>query len=209
MNAGRAAFVLTALLALGCSSSERPLGSTTATLFGPEARLDSWTTSLVEGIHVHAFEPEWPCAAAGMNEILGAVSGAMPEPRLDMKQLSAGLDAVMESMLATANGPAHGGPDRAVLALRRADESLLVDFPRLRPEEKERLFKAGDVKAVYIRPARTTAARLERGWVRVVRAEGGRAEVDLFLVLRMLAPDAPVGTLQVITRVEWPPSGTR
>jgi hypothetical protein len=175
----------------------------TATLFGPGARLDAWTTSVVEGIHVHAFQPEEPCAAAGMSEVLA--SGERLSGRLDMKQMNVNLDAMMESMLATSSGPAQGGRDRAVLALRRADEALVVDLPRLRPEEKERLFKAGEVKATYWRPLRTAAARLARGWVRAVRLDRGGTEYELFLVLQPERPDAGYESLQVVTRVAWPP----
>jgi hypothetical protein len=207
----RAALVLSSVLALGCAGSERPSGSTTATLFGPDWGLETWKTSVVEGVHVHALEPDQPCIAVGMGENPSTSSEALPERRLDMKQMSAKLDAVMESMLATSSGPAHGGPGRTVLALRRPDrnESLIVDLPRLESGEREGLFRAGDLKAVYSRSPLVPAARLERGWVRAKRADSGRIEYDLFLVLRMLAPDAPVATLQVITRVVWPPPGPR
>jgi hypothetical protein len=212
VNAARAGAVLIAAVALaGCASREWPTGSATATLFGPEARLDRWTTSVVEGIHVHAFHPEQPCEAAGMNEILSAAPGVLPERRLDMKQMSAGLDAMAESMLATSNGPAFGGPDRAALALRRfgangsVEESLVVELPRLRPDEKEKLFKTGELKAVYWRPARTADARLARGWARSVRLDSGGLEVELFLVLKPERPDAGYESLQVVTRVTWPP----
>ena len=206
-----AALLIGALAAAGCAGHEWPTGSATATMFGPNARLEGWTTSVVEGIHVHALQPEQPCAAADMKEFLSAAPGTLPEPRLDMKQMSSSLDARMESMLVTSNGPALGGPDRTVLALRRIGgdgsvaESLLVDFPRLRRDEKERLFKAGDVKAVYSRPARTPVARLTRGWVRAVRLDAGTADYELFLVLLPERPDAGSESIQFITRVEWPP----
>jgi hypothetical protein len=203
--------LFTALAAAGCGGKEWPTGSATATMFGPDGRLDGWTTSVVEGIHVHALQPEQPCVAAGMNEYLSAASGTMPEPRLDMKQMSSSLDARMESMVATSNGPAFGGPDRTVLALRRIQgdglvlESLLVEFPRLRRDEKERLFKAGELKAVYSRPARSPVARLARGWVRAVRLDAGGTDYELFLVLRPERPEAGSESIQIITRVEWPP----
>jgi len=204
-------FLIVVLATVGCASRDWPTGSATATVFGPDARLDGWTTSVVKGIHVHAFQPEQPCAAAGMNEIRGAGSGVMPDRRLDMKQMNAGLDALMESMLVTSNGPSHGGLDRTVLALRRIGgdgsvaECLVLDLPSLRRDEKERLFRAGELKAVYSRPARTPDARLARGWVRAVRLDSGGTDYELFLVLTPERPDAGYESMQVITRVEWPP----
>jgi hypothetical protein len=110
-------------------------------------------------------------------------------------------------MLATANGPAHGGAGRAVLALRRAasDESILVDLPLLKPDEKDRTFRAGELKAVYSHPARTPVARLTRGWVRALRLDAGGTDYELFLVFTPERPGAGVETIQVITRVAWPP----
>jgi hypothetical protein len=208
MRSLRAGVVLLALLAaVGCSQRERPSGTATATLFGPDARLDAWTTSVVEGVHVHAFQPEEPCVAAGMSEVLGAASGTLPEGRLDLKQVNATLDALTESMLATANGPAHGGAGRAVVALRRAasDESILVDLPLLKAGEKDRTFRAGELKAVYSQPARRPRARLARGWVRAVRLDGGGTDYELFLVFTPERPDARIETIQVVTRLAWPP----
>jgi hypothetical protein len=211
MTVVRAAALLGALLALGCSGSERPSGSATATLFGAETGLANWKTSVVEGIHVHAMEPDQPCVAAGMDEIRSAAAGVLPERRLDMRQFNPHLDAMTESMLATSSGQAHGGPGRTVLALRRPErqETLIVDLPRLESGQTEGLFKAGDVKAVYSRPPLVPGARLERGWVRAMRSDSGRTVYDLFLVLRMLSPDPPLRTLQVITRVDWPPADPR
>src|SRR5437762_293208 len=55
------------VLALGlaaCSSAPRPpSGASTVTLFGPETRLETWKTSVVEGHHVHAARPDEPCLA--------------------------------------------------------------------------------------------------------------------------------------------------
>jgi hypothetical protein len=208
MSPDRMGALLIALFAAGCCGHrEWPTGTTTATLFGPDARLDGWTTSVVEGIHVHALQPEQPCAAAGLSEILSAAPGARPEGRLDMRQMNEKLDVTMESMLATANGPAHGGIGRAVVALRRAqsDESILVDLPRLNPGEKDRTFRAGEVKAVYSHPARTPGDRLARGWVHALRLDSGAMDYELFLVFRPERPDAGYESLQVVTRVAWPP----
>jgi hypothetical protein len=210
MTAPRAALVLIALLgAIGCAHREWPLGTTTATLFGPDARFDGWTTSVVEGIHVHSARPEEPCGAGGLAEVMGKVGDALPdkpERRDTLRDLGKGLDAVMESMLVESNGPAHGGKDRTVLALRRpeSDESIVVDLPRLKADETERTFRAGELKAVYERPVKTAEAGLARGWVRALRAGSDGMEYDLFLVFTPLRPGA-YETLQVVTRVLWPP----
>jgi hypothetical protein len=117
----------------------------------------------------------------------------------------------MELLAAKDSGPAMGGPGRTLLALRHlatngstADQSVLVDLPRLKPGESERLFKAAEFQASFERPPMTVEARLERGWIRATRRDSGRIEYDLFLVLKPLRPGA-YESMQVVTRVEWPP----
>ncbi len=210
MRSSRAALVLLATLgAVGCAHREWPRGSTTATLFGPDARLDGWTTSVVEGVHVHSARPEEPCEAAGLAEIAAAAGAivADTEAKKDVfRDLGKSAGNFLEVMLTQSIGPAHGGKDRSVVALRRSDgnESIIVDLPRLKADETEKTFRAGDVKAVYERPPKTAEATLARGWVRALRTGPGAMEYDLFLVFTPLRPDA-YESMQVVTRVEWPP----
>jgi hypothetical protein len=210
MTASRAALVLIATLgAAGCAHREWPRGSTTATVFGPDARLDGWTTSVVDGIHVHSARPEEPCEAAGLAEVAAAAGAAVAEKeetKNALRGLGKSASSFMEMMLAQSNGPAHGGKDRTVVALRRldADESIVVDLPRLKADETEMTFRAGDVKAVYERPPKTPEATLARGWVRALRTGAGAMEYDLFLVFTPLRPGT-YESMQVVTRVEWPP----
>jgi hypothetical protein len=194
MTTRRAALVLLATLgALGCSHHEWPRGSTTATLFGPDARLDGWTTSVVEGIHVHSARPEEPCEAAGLGEVAAKIGEALQdsEERKDaVRGLGKGMGTFMEAMLAQNNGPAHGGKDRTVVALRRSDgdESIVVDLPRLKADETEHTFRAGELKAVYEHPVKTASAGLARGWVRALRTGSGGHGVRPFPRLHPAAP---------------------
>jgi len=211
MTRARAVLVLVFVLgAVGCAHREWPRGSATATLFGPDPRLDAWTTSVIEGIHVHSARPEEPCTAASLQEVTSAISVAAGEKRDDLKDafkdMGRSMGTLMEALMVQTGGPAHGGPDRTVLALRRpaGEESIIVDLPRLKADEKERTFKAGDFKAVYERPALTAEAHVARGWVRAVRVDSGGMEYDLFLVLKPVRPGA-YESLLVVTRVEWPP----
>jgi len=207
------------VLALGlaaCSSAPRPpSGASTVTLFGPETRLETWKTSVVEGHHVHAARPDEPCLAAAAGEYLGAASQALGTQDERLREPAGKLGGVMSSFMeqltTESSGPALGGPDRTVLALRHfaadgstPDQCVLVDLPRLKAGEAERLFKAAEFRATFERPPRNVEARLERGWIRATQLDSRRTEYDLFLVLKPLRPGA-YETLQVITRVEWPP----
>jgi hypothetical protein len=154
-----------------------------------------------------------------MTEIANSAAGLLAERKEELKEpvknLSKTMGSLIETLIAEGKGAALGGPDRTVLALRHlaadgstADQSVLVDLPRLKSGESERLFKAAEFQASFERPPLTVEARLERGWIRATRLEGGRTEYDLFLVLKPLRAGA-YESMQVVTRVEWPPAGPR
>jgi hypothetical protein len=179
-------------------------------VFGADPRLETWKTSVVEGIHVHSIRPDEPCPAEGIGQIAGKLSQAIRDQdettRHNLRDLGRTMNATLELMMARSSGPAHGGADRTVVALRReaTDETIIVDLPRLRPEEGEHTFRAGDVKAVYERPSMTAEAALVRGWVRAVRYDAGAVDYDLFLVLKPVRREAGE-SMQVVARVSWPP----
>lgn len=215
----RAAAAVLLLLALAaCSSRERPRGDATVTLFGPGARLEPWKTAVIEGVHVHPAQPDLPCLSSAIEAVAGAAGDAMAagneKLREPAKDLGRRMGTFMELLVAEGQGPARGGPGRTVLALMRLDaggsriqESLLVDLPRLPPGETEKLFRAPDVQAWFERPPKTVEAALERGWVRAVRDGSGTVDYDLFLVLKPAARNPWYESLQVVTRVSWPPPG--
>jgi hypothetical protein len=196
----RSALVLAALALAGCSStSALPRGSTTITLFGPGARLDAWSTLVVDGVHVHAESIDRPCAVSAAGE-LGAVFGKLAD-RSEEAGRKAG--EAMETACMATRGRSYGGRNRTALILRKADEALVVQFPRLRAQETERIFRPGEFAAAFERPLTKPEAALERGWVRALRGPSG-TEYELFLVLKPAAPGAGYESLQVVTRVETP-----
>lgn len=192
----RTALVLAALALAGCSTSPRPAGSATLTLFGPEPRLESWKTSVVEGVHVHASEGE-PCTLSSLVAAAAAATGK----GVQADRFAEAAQGLCPPLL----GPAYGGPDRTTVVFRSpANEALIVVLPGLKPDESDRLFRAGECSAAVERPLKTVEAVLDRGWVRAVRAPGGRTEFELFLVLKPVRSGASYESLQVITRVVAP-----
>lgn len=206
----RAALVLAALLAAGCSSSSepRPMGSAAVTLFGPGARLETWKTSVVEGWHVHPSQSEDPCTVPVMAEMVGVLGSLQPD-REKSEKLNKAMGDVMTHLCANMHGKSYGGKGRVAVVLRHygedgrtADEALVVDLPALQPGETERLFKKGEFQAAFQRPPRTEEALLERGWVRARRIDRGSSEFELFLVLKPARPDAGYESLQCVARVD-------
>jgi hypothetical protein len=190
----RAALILAALTLAGCSSSSAlPSGSATLTLFGPGARLDAWTTLVADGVHVHADSIDRPCVVSVAGD-LGAVFG---------KEAGRKAGEAMETACMAMRSRSYGGRNRTALILRSADEALIVDLPRLKTEETERVYRAGQFTAAFERPLAKAEAALERGWVRALRVPSG-TEYELFLVLKPVAPGAGYESLQVVTRVEAP-----
>jgi len=198
------ALVLTLLAA--CSASPAPRATIPVTLFGPEARLDAWAPSVVQGGHVHASQ-EGPCLMPAMAEAAGAGAKLLPPPKNQQAEpFAEALRTGFDRFCVQLHGAAYGGPNRTALTLRRYAENspapveaLVVLFPRLKPGDPDRLFTGREVDAVLERPLRTVEARLDRGWV---RAEAGRYE--LFLVLKPVRADAGYESIQVVTRVEPP-----
>jgi hypothetical protein len=212
MRSAPAWIVLAAMSLAGCSHP--PLGaSATVTLFGPGARLETWKASVVEGVHIHSGMSQDPCTMLGLTQALGEIKIAeKPELEERLRDSSKHMGSLMEGMMAGSYGKAHGGPDRLVLVLRHVapdsgapDEAVVVDLPRMKPGETGRLFKKDEFQAAYERPPTTTEALLERGWVRATRPAPDRLEFELFLVLKPARPDAAYESVQVVTRVEWPP----
>jgi hypothetical protein len=212
MRNARAWIVLAATSLAACSHA--PLSAPAdITLFGPGARFETWKASVVEGGHIHSGMAEDPCTMLGLTQALGGIKIAeKPELEERLRDSSRHMGSLMEGMIAGSYGKAHGGPDRLVLVLRHVasdswtpDEAVVVDLPRMKPGETGRLFKKGEFQAAYERPPTTTEALLERGWVRVTRAAPDRLEFELFLVLKPARPDAGYESVQVVTRVEWPP----
>jgi hypothetical protein len=202
----RATIVLIAAAALaGCSSSPTlPSGSAAITLFGPGTSLDSWTTLVVEEIHVHAESVDRPCVISGaraFGSILAQASSSSPKRAGD---LGDEMGSKMEAVCMAMRGRAYGGRGRVALILRRSDEALIVDLPRLKVDETDRVHRAGEFTAAYERPLAKPEAALERGWVRAVRTASGVVEYELFLVLKPVAPGAGYESIQAVTRVETP-----
>lgn len=209
--------VLLLLVAVaGCSSPPPPEAHAPVTMAGGEFRVDSWKAIAVERGHLHGDLSDYPCPLADFH----ALSKLMPllagDDAPSAEKRNASLEATMEQLCARNAGPSYGGSSRLALGLYRfgADparpvEALIFDFPRLRPDEIERRFQAGEFTAAWERPAKTVAARLERGWVRVRRLNPGdgllpcRYDFEIFVVL---APAAGGGApTQIVTRVEAPP----
>lgn len=208
------AVVATLALLGACASPERPWGSSRVTLFGSGAPLEEWKTSVVEGVHVHAGHPQEPCPAASISEMLSQSRDMLVKTRAELDEpltkLTASTDSFLEGLFASSLGRAVGGATRMVVALQHPgpdgapDQTLLLDLPRLRPDELERRIEAREIQGSLDRPPGTPVARLEGGWVRVTRSGPDRLEFDLFLVLRAVQPDAGFDQIQVVTRVEGP-----
>jgi hypothetical protein len=202
-----------ALLAAGCSSAPAS-GPAIVTLFGPGARLETWRVSVIDGEHIHSGMTVDPCTTPALTDLLEKVAlPGKPEKEEQVRELSRGMGSMMEAMMADSYGRAHGGRNRRVVVLRHfvpgsegPDEAVVVDLPVLKSGETERLFKAGEFRAVLERPPTRTEAVLERGWVRVTSLAPDRLEFELFLVFKPARPEAGYETAQVVTRVEWPPS---
>lgn len=195
----RIAPVLTALVLAGCSTPPPP--TATVTLFGPDGRMESWRTCVVEDVHVHPASADGPCPASLMRAA-GPMTGAFPGARKERaEELTRAMGSVMERSCPALLGPAYGGRNRVAVVLRGADEALAVDLPRLKPDETDRVFKVGEFSAAFERPLRTTEAALDRGWVRVTRKPSDRLEMELFLVLKPVRPGASYESMQVVTRV--------
>ena len=204
------AMVLAAASLNGCSASP-PAATARITLFGPEGRHEVWRTSVVDGVHVHPALAEDPCPLSSLTPMMASLSKAVDPQRGE--PLGQKMGSVIESMCSQMYGTAYGGSNRQVVILRHfgaeprtPEEAVILDLPRLNPGETDRLFRASEFQAAYERPPKTVEAVLERGWVRVSRTGSGRTEFDLFLVLKPARPGASYESLQVVTRVEWPPS---
>lgn len=199
------------LVVAGCSTPPPPEARAPLTIYGSELRVETWTALAVERGHFHADLSDYPCPMALLHQAsdLLAALGARDEARN-------GMAAMLRDLCGTQFGPAYGGPDRLVVGLcrfgedpARPEEALIFDFPRLRPEETERLFDAKTFVAAWERPPKTVTARLERGWVRVRRLNPGdgllppRYDFEVFVVLAPVSGNGP--SIQVVTRVQAPP----
>ncbi len=190
-----------ALLA-SCSGGRRIEQPAVVTLFGPEARLETWEAEAAEGNHLHPGESS---ACREMEGLLKADSRTSADPRARAR--AGAVQDILEDAVTRLHGPACGGPGRLALALRRyapgaerCDEAIIVTVPALSEDEEIRTFAAPDVTASRHRPPAARRAGLERGRVGVRRLGPRRYEFEIFLVLRSPAPSwAP---LQVVARVE-------
>jgi hypothetical protein len=197
--------MLAALALAGCSSAPAlPSGSATLTTFGPTTGLESWTTIVVEDSHVHAPSLDRACALSGARDLSAALGRAATDPPERGEDLGRKLGSAVERSCSLLRGRTYGGHGRTALLLLRSDDALVVDLPQLPPEQTDRIYRAGEFTATFEHPLTRTEAVLERGWVRAVRASGGRTEYELFLVLKPVRPGASYESLQVITRVDPP-----
>jgi hypothetical protein len=199
------AVLLAALALAGCSSSPAlPSGSATLTTFGPTTGLESWTTIVVEDVHVHAPSVDRVCALSAARELSAALGRRAADPPEQGEDLGRKLGSAMERSCSLLRGRAYGGHGRTALLLLRSDDALVVDLPQLPPGQTDRVYRAGEFSATFERPLTRPEAVLERGWVRAFRASGGRTEYELFLVLKPVLTGASYESIQVITRVENP-----
>ena len=198
------AVVLAALALAGCSSARTlPSGSAALTLFGPAPGLESWTTIVVDGHHVHAPELDRPCALSAVRDISAALGRRAVDPPERGEQLGRSMGSLMESSCSLMRGRTYGGQGRTALLLLRSDDALVVDLPQLPPGRTDRVYRADEFTASFERPLTKPVALLERGWIRAVRLPTGM-EYELFLVLKPVAPTPGVESIQVVTRVESP-----
>ena len=198
------AVALAALALAGCASSRAlPSGSSALTLFGPTPGLESWTTIVADGFHVHAPEVDRACALSGVRDISAALGRRAGDPPERGEELGRTLGSVMESSCSLVRGRTYGGPSRTALLLLRSGDAVVVDLPQLQPGQADRVYRAGEFTASFERPLTKPVALLERGWVRAVRLPSG-VEYELFLVLKPVAPTPGVESIQVVTRVESP-----
>jgi hypothetical protein len=201
----RAATIVLAALTLAACSSSPPLpsGSGPVTLFGPTTGLESWTTLVVDGRHVHAPQVDRPCALSGAGDLAAALGRSAADPPGRGEELGGNLGSALERSCGLLRGKAYGGRGRTTLLLLRSDDALVVDLPQLAPDQTDRLYRAGEFTAAYEHPLAKPVAVLERGWVRAVRLPSV-VEYELFLVLKPLAPVAGAESIQVVTRVAAP-----
>jgi hypothetical protein len=182
------ALLLLPLALAACRSTPPPLGDPAhVTFYGDHPRLEEWRAVVVEGMHVHAAIPG-PC----LSEEIKRLGFDDPKSRAPKNGLSSGC---MAALL----GPAHGGAKRLVVLLippgdGEPAEALVVDVPRLAPEEVEKTFEPPLIALELERPAGTRKASIDRGRVTVRRAGGGRYDVELFATLKP-------GGEQVLARV--------
>jgi len=196
------AVVVAALALAGCSSSRAlPSGSTALTLFGPTPGLESWTTIVADGFHVHAPEVDRACALSGVRDISAALGRRAVDPPERGEELGRTLGSAMEGSCRFMRGRAYGGHGRTALLLLRSDDALVVDLPQLEPGRTDRVYRVGEFTASFERPLTKPLALLERGWVRAMRLPSG-VEYELFLVLKPVAPTPGIESVQVVTRVE-------
>jgi hypothetical protein len=198
-----AAALLLALLPAGCAAAP-PGDPALLTIQGTEPGLERWHAVVVERGHLHADLSEPPCPMPG---ILALTEGARTRAAEDFTRA---IGATLAPLCCRQDGPVYGGADRLVLGLYRFAEdartpleAIMLDFPRLRSDEPERLLKAGAFTAAWERPPRTVEQVLRGGWTRVIRRPTGY-EFELFIVLSR--PDGTGDPTRVIARVE---AGTR
>lgn len=183
------ALLLLPLALAACRSAPPPLGDPAhVTFYGDRPRLEEWRAVVVEGAHVHTSVPG-PCLLEGIGTRVGDV------PRGKYEALAQASKGFCAALL----GRGHGGPQRLTLLLvppgdGEPAEALVVDVPRLAPEEVERTFEPPLIALELERPAGTAKASIERGRVTVRRAGAGRYDVELFATLKP-------GGEQVLARV--------
>jgi hypothetical protein len=205
-----APLVLATLGLAACSSAPQPIGAPSmVTLFGPETRLESWSSFVVEKAHVHP-GGLGPCPVTLVEPLTKAMSeAASPESKDPVEKFSRSLGSLMETTMTGLQGAPYGGEKQTVLVLRRYAgdvpvEGLFVELPLLRADEADRVFRKEEIRAAFERPLRQPEATLDHGWVRATRTAPDRVTFDLFLVLKPIRPDA-YEALQIVSRVDWTP----
>jgi hypothetical protein len=198
---GAASFLT--LLVAACSSAP-PGDPAPVTFYGKALGLERWKAIVVERSHYHADLTDAPCPMPGILNLTDGMAGALSGvEKRDADTMGRALGSLMEQMCCRQHQPVYGGADRLVLALSRFGEdplkpfeAVILDFPRLKPDEKERLFKTGEFAAAWERPPKTVEATIQRGWTRVIRRPSGY-EFEIFLVLA--GSGEPT---QIVARVE-------
>ncbi len=198
----RSALLLGTLLA-GCASAP-PGDPAPMTIYGKDLRLERWSAVVVERGHLHADLTDYPCPMPDLLRFTDSLDKLVPGTQKQAaEKLGTAIGGTMDLMCTREYGRAYGGPEQLVLALLRTGEdpkkpleAIVLDFPRLKPDEKERLFKTGEFSAAWERPPKTVEATIRRGWTRVIRRPSGY-EFEIFLVLAGAGDPT-----QIVARVE-------